>query len=106
MDVTVAPANMRMGSVLDQECRWPEPPPLAGSYVAVAKIFYPEPGAPLGHLLYIKPSYRATEPASVRSYAEANPKFPHEPTTDQMFGESQFEAYRALGEYIMETIDG
>jgi len=81
-------------------------PPLAGSYVAVAKIFYPEPGAPVGHLLYVKPSYRATEPASVRSYAEANPKFPHEPTTDQMFGESQFEAYRALGEYIMETIDG
>jgi hypothetical protein len=42
----------------------------------------------------------------VRAYAEANPAFPHEPTTDQMFGESQFEAYRALGEYILQTIDG
>ncbi len=81
-------------------------PPAPGSYVAIAKIIYPERDAPIGHLLYVKPSYRATEPASVRGYAEANPKFPHEPTTDQMFGESQFEAYRALGEYIMETIDG
>lgn len=81
-------------------------PPVAGGYVATAKIIYPEAGATPGQLLYIKPSYRGTEPASVRAYAEANPAFPHEPTTDQMFGESQFEAYRALGEYIIHTIDG
>ena len=42
----------------------------------------------------------------MRAYAEANPAFPHEPTSDQMFGESQFEAYRALGEFIVQTIDG
>jgi len=81
-------------------------PPVPGGYVATARIAYPEPGAPIGHLLYIKPSYRGNEPASVRAYAEANPKFPHEPTTDQMFGESQFEAYRALGEYIIHTVEG
>jgi hypothetical protein len=81
-------------------------PPVTGAYVATATIIYPETGAPPGRLLYIKPSYHGTEPASVRAYAEANPTFPHEPTTDQMFGESQFEAYRALGEYILETIDG
>jgi hypothetical protein len=81
-------------------------PPVAGGYVAMAKIIYPEVGAKPGQLLYIKPSYRGTEPASVRAYAEASPAFPHEPTTDQMFGESQFEAYRALGEYIIQTIDG
>ena len=81
-------------------------PPVTGGYVATAKIIYPEAGAKPGHLLYIKPSYRGTEPASVRAYAEANPAFPHEPTGDQMFGESQFEAYRALGEHIVQTIDG
>jgi Patatin-like phospholipase len=81
-------------------------PPTAGGYVAIAKIIYPEAHAQPGQLLYIKPSYRGTEPASVRAYAEANPAFPHEPTSDQMFGESQFEAYRALGEYIIQTIDG
>lgn len=81
-------------------------PPEAGGYVAAAKIIYPEDGGRPGRLLYIKPSYRGTEPASVRAYAEANPDFPHQPTSDQMFGESQFEAYRALGEYIVQTIDG
>jgi hypothetical protein len=81
-------------------------PPQAGGYVAMAKIIYPEADAAPGQLLYVKPGYRGTEPASVRAYAEANPAFPHEPTTDQMFGESQFEAYRALGEYILQTIDG
>jgi len=81
-------------------------PPAAGGYVALARIIYPEAGASPGILLYIKPSYRGTEPASVRAYAEANPAFPHEPTTDQMFGESQFEAYRALGEHIIQTVDG
>ena len=27
--------------------------------------------------------------------------FPHETTLDQWFGESQFESYRRLGEYLM-----
>ncbi len=81
-------------------------PPVTGSCIATARIYYPETGAPVGQLLYIKPSYRGTEPASVRGYAEANPSFPHEPTTDQTFGKSQFEAYRALGEYIVQTMDG
>jgi hypothetical protein len=81
-------------------------PPVVGTYFAIARIIYPEPGALAGRLLYIKPSYLGTEPPSVRSYAESNPAFPHEPTSDQFFGESQFEAYRALGEYIIQTIDG
>lgn len=71
---------------------------------AVATIIYPEPDAPDGRLLYLKPVYLGEEPASVRSYALDNPSFPHEPTTDQLFGEAQFEAYRALGEYIVQSV--
>ena len=33
----------------------------------------------------------------VRDYAEQNPQFPHQSTTNQFFTETQFEAYRALG---------
>jgi hypothetical protein len=40
----------------------------------------------------------------VRSYAALHTQFPHEPTTDQFFGEMQFEAYRALGEHVIDTI--
>jgi len=81
-------------------------PPAAGTYYAVARIHYPEADAAPGLLLYIKPGYHGDEPASVRSYAAKNPIFPHESTTDQWFGESQFEAYRALGQHVIKTIDG
>jgi hypothetical protein len=81
-------------------------PPVKGTYCAVADIIYPEPEARHGVLLYLKPGYQGIEPASVRSYAAAKAAFPHEPTSDQWFGESQFEAYRALGEYILQSLDG
>lgn len=80
-------------------------PPAKGPYWAVAEILYPELDAEgrrgRGYLLYIKPGFHGGEPMSVYSYAHANPDFPHEPTSDQWFGESQFEAYRALGEHIV-----
>jgi hypothetical protein len=40
-------------------------------------------------------------PVDVRSYGAVNTTFPHETTLDQWFGESQFESYRRLGEYLM-----
>jgi hypothetical protein len=53
-------------------------------------------------LIYIKPTYYyETAPVDVRSYGAVNPTFPHETTLDQWFGESQFESYRRLGEYLM-----
>lgn len=59
-----------------------------------------------GVILYIKPAYHGTskvEGAGVRSYADANPTFPHEPTADQWFSESQFESYRSLALDIAGT---
>ena len=80
--------------------------PLDQAYFALATIQYHEPGAKPGLLLYIKPGYHGSEPASVRGYAASHPAFPHETTGDQWFGESQFEAYRALGEYVIHVADG
>ncbi|TXS90762.1 hypothetical protein FV139_17440 [Parahaliea maris] len=57
-----------------------------------------------GQLLYIKLSYTGDEPATVRAYRELQPAFPHESTADQFFNEAQFEAYRALGEHIVEEL--
>jgi hypothetical protein len=57
-------------------------------------------------ILYVKPAYHGVsniEGAGVRSYAEANPEFPHEPTADQWFSESQFESYRSLALNITGT---
>jgi len=81
-----------------------KPDPIDGVYCAVADIFYPEPDAKPGLLLYIKPGYHGTEPADVRSYAAMHPAFPHEPTAEQWFTESQMEAYRVLGSHIVDLV--
>lgn len=59
-----------------------------------------------GMLIYIKPAIYGDEPRDVLHYAKAHPDFPHESTTDQFFSESQFESYRKLGCYTIDTICG
>lgn len=60
-----------------------------------------DPGAPDGLLLYLKPLLTGDEPTDVLNYAKTHESFPHEPTNDQFFSESQFESYRALGRHQM-----
>ena len=79
-------------------------------YFAIGKIDYPAAddakNSEEGIILYINPSYHGTEAAPIRSYAVANPDFPHESTVDQWFSESQFESYRALGFEITDDVLG
>ena len=62
------------------------------------------PGVRDGWLLYVKPAFCGTEPPDVCEYALAHDRFPHEPTTDQFFSESQFESYRMLGSHVMQQM--
>jgi hypothetical protein len=74
-------------------------------YFAVGEIDYSAMDngpSPKGYLLYLKPTLLTDDgavPADVRNYAAAHKEFPHQSTGDQFFDESQFESYRALGEY-------
>lgn len=74
---------------------------------AVGTIHYPEAdgGGEDGIILYLKPSFHGNRihNVGIRTYAAANPDFPHQTTGDQWFSEAQFESYRALG---FETADG
>jgi hypothetical protein len=64
-------------------------------------------GAPDGRLVYVKPLRLGNEPPDVRSYAAANPTFPHQATANQWFGEAQTESYRMLGQHtVAEISDG
>ncbi len=65
----------------------------------------PGPGVD-GVLLYIKPAVFGDEPPDVSNYAAAHPEFPHEPTSDQWFSESQLESYRLLGLHAVQSICG
>jgi Patatin-like phospholipase len=85
-----------------------------GVCCAVARIRYSDvdggqPDDQDGWLVYIKPTLRgrgAQVPYDIYSYSRECQAFPHEPTADQWFSESQFESYRALGEHIMDQLTG
>jgi len=56
-----------------------------------------------GDLLIIKSWLPKDAPTEILAYKASNPAFPHDSTADQFFGESQFESYRRLGEYVTAT---
>ena len=88
----------------------PDPSNKSIPYYAIGTIDYKSAdgeGCKNGTILYIKPAYHGVsevEGPGVRSYAESSKDFPHEPTADQWFSESQFESYRALALSIADTI--
>jgi hypothetical protein len=92
--------SMPMSSVLDGRAS------NTGHHCAIAQIHYSavDPGAPTGTIIYIKASLNGNEPPDIKQYAVSSPPFPHQPTTDQFFDESQFESYRRLGLHIIEEI--
>jgi len=55
-----------------------------------------------GLLLYLKSSVSGNEARSIESYREREAEFPHQSTADLAYDEEQFEAYRALGEHIVD----
>jgi hypothetical protein len=69
---------------------------------AIGDIHYPE--GEEGWIIYVKPSWLPDIPAEVRAYGALHPEFPHDTTAEQWFTESQFESYRALGEFQMRQL--
>jgi hypothetical protein len=86
--------------------------PVKGQYVAFGSIRYSAMDGNStkkdGTLVYIKPGVYESDclPRDVYNYAQESPQFPHEPTSDQFFSESQFESYRALGRHAVSAIGG
>lgn len=72
--------------------------------VAVGEINYG--GGATGLLVYLRLTLSDGEPRYVTAYREAHPRFPWESIADQFYDEAQFEAYRALGEHVGNTLFG
>jgi hypothetical protein len=79
----------------------PDPSGLCRQHFAIGRITY---GGDMGdgQLIYVKSSMTVACEGNpfLASYRANNPEFPHQSTGDQFFDEQQFEAYRALGEYV------
>ena len=87
------------------------PDPVSGlstSHCVVGDVVYPERdenGERLkGRLVYIKATMTGDEPGDVLEYKRRDTRFPHTPTSDQWFDESQFESYRRLGLHTANSI--
>jgi hypothetical protein len=80
------------------------------SRCAVGKIRYGKDengkAIPDGWLIYIKASMNGQEDTAVMQYKATHPNFPHESTSDQFYGEDQFESYRSLGRDITAKLFG
>jgi hypothetical protein len=75
----------------------------SAAHWAIGRIHYPARDgmeSEIGYLIYLKSSVTGDEPEDVLQYRCEHPAFPHEPTSDQFFAISQFEAYRTLGMHI------
>lgn len=65
-----------------------------------------DPTMEAGKLVYVKATLSENDPADLQSYKTQNPVFPHDSTADQWFDESQFESYRSLGRFSIESALG
>lgn len=78
------------------------------SHFQFCRIIYPgghqDSEEEIGYLIYLKLSLTGNEGEFLRRYKLDEPAFPHQSTADQFFSESQFEAYRALGEHVGEKL--
>jgi len=66
-------------------------------HYVVGKILYGGDAEETGTFIYIKSSMTGDEDEALRDYKHGCPSFPHEPTANQFFTETQFESYRRLG---------
>ena len=57
-----------------------------------------------GEILYLKALLREHLGADIYGYWRTNPEFPNQPTSNQFYGELQFDSYRELGRQLMAGI--
>ena len=50
-----------------------------------------------GTLVYVRNTMTGKSPWDVRAHHESDPRFPNNPTVDQLYTDQKFEAYRELG---------
>jgi hypothetical protein len=108
VDIVVDPAAM---AALE-----PDENGISAADHVVADIHYPDDDGhpspePTGKLVYARQLLTAAAPQDVHAHAKRNPKFPHDPTSDQFLTDQSFESYRALGRLaatnaLAEPLDG
>jgi hypothetical protein len=71
-----------------------------------ATITYPGKSAPPAKLYYARLALTRDAPTDAVAYHHRDPSFPHDPTSDQLYTDQRFEAYRGLGASAARTALG
>ncbi|UUX95546.1 patatin-like phospholipase family protein [Aquabacterium sp. J223] len=77
--------------------------PESQACLALARVDYRRTGQ-VGHLVIVKPNMCEGAPVDLVNFKADNPLFPQEPTTDQFFGEAQWESYFQLGDSLGRSL--
>jgi hypothetical protein len=83
------------------------PDGVSRSHFQFCRIRYPAAGTgpeEIGYLLYLKLSLTGNEGEFIRRFKHDEPQFPHHSTSNQFFTETQYEAYRNLGEHVADKM--
>ena len=101
----IALARSEVGVEIDINTEELRPDPetgLAKADCAVGTITYADvPGRPApkcGRIVYVRTVLTKESRCDVHAFHEADPRFPNHSTTDQLYTDQKFEAYRTLGE--------
>jgi hypothetical protein len=79
-------------------------PKLRGRAHLVGNVTYADGSR--GEILYLKAMLTGNLGADIYAYWRTNPEFPNQPTSNQFYGELQFDSYRELGRQLMLGIAG
>lgn len=95
------PEELSPGKGDDKDGGEDEGAALAKRDAVTATIRYPrkrdgKAGA-VGKLVYVRNTMTGNSPWDVRAHHESDPRFPNNPTVDQLYTDQKFEAYRELG---------
>jgi hypothetical protein len=99
--VQTARADLGVEITLDPSAMRP-PAGELGSPTLVVSGTYTYPDASTGELYLCKLALPAKASWDVQAWARRNPRFPHDTTLQQLYGDREFEAYRRLGEIAAE----
>ncbi len=77
---------------------------LSHTNYAIGTINYPD--GTVGTFIYLKHSFTGNESEYLYSYKQLNATFPRDSSSDQSFDETQFEVYRALGDFVTKGVGG
>jgi hypothetical protein len=96
----IARARLDIEIDIDPSALRPDEDGISRVGVCAGTVRYAGDPEPSGWIVLAKLAVPETAPFDIRDLARTLPKFPNHPTSDQLYTDQKFEAYRALGHHL------